>query len=236
VPKLAVKQGVSQMSQRPIIMVFSGYNIRGVVAFCRWAKEHKVDYCVIARSAEDPIFLTRYRSRVAVVRSSSALGPEELLGWAELLRKQTASQKVLILPSTEYLNRTLLAHRDVLEAGGCVVPLVGVELYEKLSNKESFARTCADHGICIPVEFPSLPLQVPFVAKPRAYAAASGRQLIPQLILSEESSCTLGKRRLCDPPGARCRRYWVSTNNGSVRTSAAPRIPRGRVGGLDLRH
>jgi len=38
------------------VIVISGYNIRAVIAFCRWATAHDVNYHVVARSKEDPVF------------------------------------------------------------------------------------------------------------------------------------------------------------------------------------
>jgi len=145
-----------------------------------------VDYSIVARSDQDPIFFTAYAHRVGHVRSSPDLGPDQVLAWAEVLRKEHGERKVLILPSTEYLNRTLLAHRESLEQAGCIVPLVSSKLYEQLSDKESFARACEAHDIPIPAEYPAPPSAAPFVAKPKRYAAATGQQLVPQLILSGE--------------------------------------------------
>ena len=166
-------------------MVISGYNIRAVIACCRWATAHGVEFHVIARNESDPIFLTDYGKKVAVVRQSEQLGTSELLSWVAAIRTDHRAGKILILPSTEYLNRTLLKHRTALEQDGCVIPLAPADLYEQLSDKDRFAQVCAEHGIEIPEPREGTQSDLPFVAKPRAYASRTGRQLIPHLIRTE---------------------------------------------------
>ena len=173
------------MAQRQSLLLLSGYNIRAVIAFCRWATAHNIDFHIIARDAHDPIFLTDYQKNVLLVRDSLALQPGTLLAWVEALNEKYHYDSVLLLPATEYFNRFLLQHREVIERNRCVIPLVEEALYKTISDKVCFARLCASYGLDIPSEFDDIPAQFPFVAKPRHYFSATGRQLIPYLIYDE---------------------------------------------------
>jgi predicted ATP-grasp superfamily ATP-dependent carboligase len=164
------------------VLILSGYNIRAVVAFCRWAGAHGIACHLVARDAGDPIFLTAYRERVLLTRTSAALTVADIAAWIAELRGHHGYRDVLLLPSTEFLNRFMLAQRAALEAAGAIVPLCDAALYQRLSDKYSFGQLCADAGIPVPAEHAALPDTFPFVAKPRSYAAISARQLKPYLI------------------------------------------------------
>ena len=167
------------------VIVISGYNIRAVIAFCRWATAHDVNYHVVARSKEDPVFLTDYKGQVAFTRNSPSLRPEQFRSWCDSLNSQYGYQRFIILPSTEYLNRFLLKHRNSIEGKDCIIPLVDERLYRIISDKQSFAKLCESYGLDIPEEFNGIPEKLPFVAKPRTYFSAQGKQLVPQLIINQ---------------------------------------------------
>ncbi len=164
------------------VMVISGYNIRAVVAFSRWATAHNINFHIIAKSEEDPIFLTDYKEYVAFTRDSSIFRPEYFRSWVEDLVQQYGYKRILILPSTEYLNRFLLKYRNSIETEHCIIPLVDGCLYQTISDKLSFAKLCLSYGLDIPKEYNHIPECFPFVAKPRTYFSTQGSQLRPQLI------------------------------------------------------
>ena len=164
------------------VLILSGYNIRAVVAFCRWATARGVPFHLVARDPSDPIFLTDYAAQVLLTRDSPKLDLAQVLYWAGLLRTRHGYARVLLLPSTEFLNRFMLAHRAALEQAGCMVPLVDQALYCQLSDKYSFGRLCGEAGIAVPAEYNILPDHFPFVAKPRSYAGIGTRQLKPHLV------------------------------------------------------
>jgi predicted ATP-grasp superfamily ATP-dependent carboligase len=173
------------MSSKQTVLVLSGYNIRAVIAFCRWATAHEVDFYIVARDEQDPIFLTEYKEKVFIVRESLELRPDILRSWIEILIKQHHYQRVLILPVSEYFNRFLLRNRSAIEMNDCVIPLVDETIYKTISDKIHFARLCDSYGLMIPREFEGLPPRLPFVAKPRTYFSIKGHQLIPYLIRDE---------------------------------------------------
>ncbi len=164
------------------VLVISGNNIRAVVAFCRWATAHDVKFHIIAKSKEDSIFLTDYKDRVGFTRDSPQLRHEHFRTWVDSLCTEYGYQRIILLPSTEYLNRFLLENRNSIESGNCLIPLVEERLYRKISDKHSFAKLCQSYGLDIPAEFNYIPEHLPFVAKPRSYFSPKGNQLIPYLI------------------------------------------------------
>lgn len=164
------------------VMVVSGYNIRAVVAFCRWATAHDVKYHIIAKSEEDPIFFTDYKEHVAFTRDCQALRPEQFRSWCKSICNQYGYQRLIVLPSTEYLNRFLLDHRNSIEEKNCIIPLVDQKIYRMISDKLSFTALCQSYGLDIPTQFAHLPEKFPFVAKPRSYFSAQRKQLVPHII------------------------------------------------------
>jgi hypothetical protein len=103
------------MSQKQSVLLLSGYNIRAVIAFCRWATAHNVNFHIIARDEFDPIFLTDYKKNILLVRDSLALQPGTLLAWVDALNGKHRYDRVLLLPVSEYFNRFLLQHREEIE-------------------------------------------------------------------------------------------------------------------------
>lgn len=168
------------------ILIISGYNIRAVVAFCRWARSRAIPFHLVARDAADPIFLTDYAADVLLTRHGRQLEVDQFVHWRELLRERHGYQRVLLLPSTEFLNRFMLAQRAALEHAGYLVPLVDEALYCHLSDKYSFGQMCRQAGIAVPAEYESMPSRFPFVAKPRSYAGIGTRQLKPYLVYGTE--------------------------------------------------
>jgi predicted ATP-grasp superfamily ATP-dependent carboligase len=168
------------------LLVLSGFNIRAVVALCRWAAAAEIPLHIVARDRNDPIYLTDYRPAVFVERTSAQLDASAVISWIRMLRAAHHYAQVLIPPSTEFLNRLLVSNRGPIEEAGGVVPLVNQRLYEQISDKEAFAALCAAHGICVPATFDRMPDQLPFVAKPRTYTASRIGQIKPYLICTPD--------------------------------------------------
>lgn len=171
-----------QENKNQAVIVLSGYNIKAVIAFCRWATSHGVKFHIIATGPEDPIYCTEYKKHVFIERDSQLLVPKQFRSWIEMLCGKEDYHRILILPTTEYLNRFLLDHRDVIEASDCIIPLVSKKLYQTISNKHDFTALCRSYNLEIPKEYDSIPERFPFVAKPNTYLSAKGKQLVPHLI------------------------------------------------------
>jgi hypothetical protein len=167
---------------RSALLILSGYNMRAVIALCRWARAAGVPVCLVARHARDPIYDTAYRAHVIAERTGPALSVDQYARWIADARTAPGIDSVVLVPSTEFLNRFLLAHRAELESLGGIVPLVDAPLYAQLSDKRAFSDLCAAHGIPVPQRFAGVPDTAPFVAKPVTYGAASSGQIKPYLI------------------------------------------------------
>lgn len=167
------------------VLILSGFNIRAVVAFCRWAREQYIPFHIVARNKSDPIFLTDFAKNVFLIRENESLLIEDFCSWIFRIRNQHSYDEVLILPSSEFLNRFMLRNHTLIVSSGGIVPLVNKVLYEQISDKYTFGELCLSAGIPVPEEYQSIPNKFPFVAKPKSYASIQERQLKPYLIYSE---------------------------------------------------
>ena len=166
-----------------MVVVFSGYNQRAVVAFLRTLASNKVDYCIIASSIKDTILLSSYKDKVLLIRNKNEL---DLNDFEEIIRciksKSIDFNKVMIAPSTEYLNRFLLKHRSFLEKIGFIIPLVNEDIYCKISDKESFEYICRRYGIKCPEVVDEIEVHNQIVVKPKKYFASNGQVYYPMFL------------------------------------------------------
>ena len=171
-----------------MIIVFSGYNQRAVIAFLRCLKQNKItNYNIIAASSADTILLTEYKSRVAYVRKNKALDLKEILGTIDTLLQNSNQKNALIVPSTEALNRFLLKNYREFVNHHCTVPLVEENLYETVSDKEKFWKLCNENSLKVPQIIQlTKSFSVPFVAKPKTYFAADGNTYSPVIVKNQQ--------------------------------------------------
>lgn len=176
---------MSTLSQKAFL-IFSGYNQRAVVAFCREATRLNVPFCIVAKSNEDTILCTSYKDQVFAIRSEKSLVMKDLDHCIEVTKAATGFSEFVILPSSEFLNRFFLEHRSYYRERNCSIPLVPSDLYAKISDKYTFGEMCEMHGLSVPKEFGSADyLPYPFVAKPRLYFSSDrSKTLQPYLIHS----------------------------------------------------
>lgn len=152
-----------------IIVVFSGFNQRAVVAFLRTVTKKNLNYAIIALSQHDPIFLTEYKKDVYAIRENIALTLSDIMHCLEIVKQKSKSDYLFIAPTTEALNRFLLDNRLQLEQVGCEIPLVDKDLYQCISDKKSFCDVCQSHDIVIPKEVAYSKDNIPLVLKPKYY-------------------------------------------------------------------
>lgn len=169
-------------------LIFSGYNQRAVIAFCRVATTNNVPFCIIAKSKDDTILKTKYRSNVHSIRNEKLLTIEDVDSCIAETKNVSGHTDFVILPSSEFLNRFFLDNRSYYENKGCTIPLVDKDLYLLVSDKLSFGRLCTKYDIEIPPEYSSFENAcLPFVAKPISYfSTKSGKALNPVLIYNEK--------------------------------------------------
>jgi hypothetical protein len=167
-------------------LIFSGYNQRAVVAFCREATRLKVPFYIVASSPEDTILLTFYREQVLAVRKEKLLVIQDIGDCLAQVRLKTEDIEFIILPSSEFLNRFFLKNRPHFLSKGCAIPLVEESLYTRISDKYSFGELCKKYNLKIPAEFSSSEtVNYPFVAKPKRYFSAENTPS-PYLIFTEK--------------------------------------------------
>lgn len=170
------------MTQK-VVIIFSGFNERAVIAFIRTLEQLHLRYTIIASSTDDSILSTKYRHKVSVIRKVRVLDIKDLTLSIEKAKASISASKYLIAPSTEALNRFLLEHRNNFEKQGCEVPLVDEVLYAKVSDKYTFTELCKQHSIRVPAEYDTLQDAIlPCVAKPKRYISSNGNIYSPILI------------------------------------------------------
>ena len=155
------------MSNTPII--FSGWNVRAVLAFSRFCSKRNIPLGIVAKGEDDPLLLTDYRSKVILKRSRPAIDLELFTELYNICQSKGYYNPVII-PSTEYLNRLLLEKKKEIEHIGVQIPLCNEALYSQLSDKKRFEDTCRQYGISVPEVYDSItPEKIPFVIKPKSY-------------------------------------------------------------------
>ena len=170
-----------------MIIIFSGYNDRAVLAFIRTLEARGVDYLVLARDDKDLILRTQYKDKVFLVRESKDLEISHVVSFMERIKGIYGDRNYLLAPSTEALNRFVQQHRTEVESLGLTVPLVDPDTYALISDKKSFSDVCKAHGIDVPYEYASLDeADFPVVAKPITYDASLGHGGRPWIINCEE--------------------------------------------------
>ncbi len=169
--------------KRTGIVALSGYNPRAIITFCRFAKKSNLDVHLFAKNRQDSIFKTEYSSWVYVTRSDVTLTLSWLIKQLSQVRIDYQYDNILILPSTEFLNRFILRYRDELEANNIIIPLAAREVYKQVSDKQSFGQLCESRGLKVPQVLPKSHNQFPFVAKPIKYSLT--QPLKPHLIFNK---------------------------------------------------
>lgn len=171
-----------------MLVIFSGYNQRAVIAFLRVLTINRIcDYVIIASSEEDSILKTSYRDKVYLIRKNKEINEQEIFSALKKIRKEYGNRSFVIVPSTEFLNRFCLEYRRDFEKNHCIVPLVKRELYEQISDKEAFWNLCRFSNLDVPEKLEiHEKFERPYVAKPKKYIAQNEKIYSPVLVLSEE--------------------------------------------------
>lgn len=167
------------------LLIFSGSNERAIVAFCRVLHSLGIAPLIVARTDQDAILRTRYRQHVVATRRMDQLDLDDITRCLQEAQARRQGARLVLCPTSEFLNLFLLQHRHYLRQLGCEIPLVDGELYRLVSDKYSFSRLCATEGAAIPQELADYRGQAfPFVAKPRQNVNRANRSLYPYLIHS----------------------------------------------------
>ncbi len=168
------------MSTTRSVLIFSGYNERGIIAFCRFCKKANIPFAVVAASSNDKILLSSYSQNVIETRFTSKLTLDAFRRYREYFAKTFSPDETIVLPSTEFLNHFLLEERNSLESMGYVIPLCSMSLYQAISDKYSFYLLCRNRGILTPQELSISHCKPPCVVKPKTYFAQDKKTVNPK--------------------------------------------------------
>ncbi|RYG88547.1 MAG: hypothetical protein EON59_04140 [Alphaproteobacteria bacterium] len=164
-------------------LVFSGGNDRAIFAFLRALRLCGERVHIVARTNDDRILRSTFRHDVAWVRPTHDLSLGVISECIDRVRAKAGPRKLVVLPSTEFLNTFLLRHRPKIEGMGCEIPLVDASLYMQLTQKRSASEFFSAAGLSAPREIDlSAALNQPVVAKPYRNVSASGESLYPHLL------------------------------------------------------
>ena len=170
---------------RKKVLIFSGYNQRAVIAFIRVLVHNDIPFVIIAKDENDSIYKTKYVNSIIFNRDSIALDIDLFRKYLAKVSKMFDSDKFIIAPTTEALNRFFLKNKHILENDKFKIPLVELELYNKISDKYNFTNLCKEHNIKVPQEYEKI-RALPIVAKPKKYFSNNGRPLSPYLLYNEK--------------------------------------------------
>src|SRR5690606_31087 len=166
-------------------LLFSGYNIRAVVALCRLFAQAKAPFFVVAAGPEDPLLRTDYAAQVFHVRRSKTLCMQEINGIAERLSAEQGIETLILCPTSEFLNQFLLDHQADW-APSLAWAAVDRALYEQVTSKWQLGSELASRGILpMPLAVELAAPSYPLVLKPRLNVSA-GRTLYPIFIRNAE--------------------------------------------------
>ena len=166
--------------------IFSGFNPRAVVAVCRKLKEYGLQASIISLRDEDEILKGPYRKWVVQRFEKASLTIEFILNSVQKWRDE--DEDIFLFPTTEFLNRILIANEIKLKSQGIRVGLPRKSVYEQLSDKQAFLRLCQKHGLSVPKEWGQWSdAEVPCVIKPKKYVSSGGQIEKPFLVFSRFS-------------------------------------------------
>ena len=169
-------------------LIFSGFNIRAVIAFIRTLEDKRVHYAIIAKSESDDIFQTIYADKVVAIREYISLDLDDMVAVIKSVQSMFEEDRFIIAPSSEALNRFFLDYRETFKELHCELPLVDKSLYEMVSDKYAFGKVCFKSDITVPLHSDKIDdFVLPFVAKPKKYVSENGKIYSPEIIQTIEA-------------------------------------------------
>ena len=132
------------------------------------------------------MFQTLYAPHISLVRSNPMLDIDDLCNCIESVRAGT-SERFVIAPTSEAMNRFLLENRERIEQTGDILPLVSETLYRTISDKATFVARCREYDIPVPAELPSFDTPtLPVVAKPYSENSTDNYRHYPLLLYTKQ--------------------------------------------------
>lgn len=168
--------------------IFSGYNQRGIIAFCRFSTENNIPFYIISSGPDDPINDTQYEKNIVYTRKSAKMEVDAISDILLNLIQEKKLHQLFILPSSEYLNRFFLRHKNLFAKYNVNIPLVEEQLYNKVSDKYSFEKLCKKFDLHSPKEYDyEEVITFPCVLKPKRYLDTNSMQVLDKPIIVQNS-------------------------------------------------
>lgn len=170
------------MKKKHVVLIFSGYNERALIAFLRTLDSTNIEYFIITSNKNDFIYKTKYKSNILLERQDDSLDLDLFVEIHDRLKDEFES--FLLAPSTEYLNRIILEKRQQLERLSFLIPLVEQKQYEKISDKYSFTKLCKTYELLVPNSSINISdIDFPIVAKPFKYKTEITHEIHSPIII-----------------------------------------------------
>lgn len=168
------------------VVIFSGYNQRAIISFCRVACKQNIPLIIIAKSDTDTILCSKYKNYVKHIRTNLKLDLSYIKSILMEIKKNEDFDEYLILPNSEALNRFVLENKEELKELNFITPLVDKNTYYLISNKHEFGYLCINNNIRVPKELDFNEIDsFPVVIKPKRYFTSDGRIVPPQIVKDE---------------------------------------------------
>jgi len=150
----------------PSALLLADINPRATIACLRSLSRHGVPvHCATSRPGSF-VRYTRYRDSAPGVfyrTTDQATFCNSLIEIAETIGE------CILFPAGERILRWAVANKEMLAARGMRLPTVGIDVYERVSDKKSFVSLAATFGLCAPAEREGIPKSFDgkVVVKPR---------------------------------------------------------------------
>jgi len=169
-------------------VIFSGANERAIIAACRHFQHNGSKVSIIGVPGVDKLNFSRFYKLIDVLRTKNELDAVDMLASVTELVALYPYEKLVYLPTTESINRIILNNRNDFSTAGLNISLVSKDIYESVSNKETFLNLAQQFKILLPPILENVRKEnLPVVAKPRTeYSLKTGKKLYPELIFTQE--------------------------------------------------
>lgn len=184
------------------VLVLASANQRAAVSLVRSLENLNVDYGVLTAGGPRSL-LTSFVGYQGHARRRhcgyySAENSELFIESLQSMAKKF--QRVLLLPTGESLLRWALEQRATLEKLNIYLPTVDLNIYKRISDKESYAELAVRYGMAVPAMLSSIPERfiAPLVVKPKVGTASSENVLKAPLLIEGPSNFASFKARGLD--------------------------------------
>lgn len=173
---------------KKVFLIFSGFNQRAVISFCRVAKKYNINFLIIANGYNDTIFLTEYKNNVVYIRDKNNMEIIYITKIIISIKDKYNCEEIIIIPNSEYIVRFMYNNEETLKKINVNLNwLVEKDIYFTLSDKELFCDLCKNNDINVPeiIDINNV-WEYPVVVKPKRYFNNDNMVYAPEIINNKE--------------------------------------------------